>query len=276
MDPAKRCNPIRNHLQLASSLVSEASPSQGPAHGSDGRTRRWLVAGLTLVGTLQACGPVPAAERGSELARDPRLSASATNAYACTTCHSTSAEEEQARLLPGYSLVGASQRPTLWNGGLTSFKDAVSQCLVDFMRGEPLATQDGNGLALLAYLQTLPASPSVPALSGQPQPCTVVRNIDDPYLRSLPTADATRGAQTYQRACALCHGQPHTGEGRLGPRFSVLPEDTIATFGAQSRAVIAEKVRHGKYFGIGGLMPFYCTERLSDGQLADLLGYLVP
>lgn len=267
---------MRNHLQLASSLVSEPSPSQAPARGSDGRARRWQVAGLMLVGALQACEPVPAAERGSELARDPRLSASATNAYSCTTCHSTSTEEEQARLLPGYSLVGASQRPMLWNGGLTSFKDAVSQCLVDFMRSEPLTAQDANGLALLAYMQTLPASPSVPALSGLSQPCTVVRNIDDLYLRSLPTADPARGAKTYQSACASCHGQPHTGEGRLGSRFSVLPEDTLATFGAQSRAVIAEKVRHGKYFGIGGLMPFYCTERLSDGQLADLLGYLVP
>ena len=56
----------------------------------------------------------------------------------------------------------------------------------------------------------------------------------------------------------------------------IVPEETVAVFGAaQARAVVAEKVRHGKYFSISGLMPFYRVELLSDGELSDLPAYLL-
>jgi thiosulfate dehydrogenase len=45
-------------------------------------------------------------------------------------------------------------------------------------------------------------------------------------------------------------------------------------FGAQSRAVVVEKVRHGKFFNLAGVMPFYAAETLSDAELADILAYL--
>ena len=35
-----------------------------------------------------------------------------------------------------------------------------------------------------------------------------------------------------------------------------------------------EKVRHGKFFSVGGNMPLFSLEALSDAQLGDVLAYL--
>lgn len=225
--------------------------------------------GLFVLSVGTACGPEPAAERGRDLAEDPRLSPSPSNLFACTTCHATTPEEQAARRLPGHPLFGAAVRPSYWSGGQNYLLDAVNQCLVDFMRGERITEEDPNGLALLAYLRSI-SSGSEAAL-----PCTVVKNIDNTYLSSLPAGDAVRGESSYTKACGFCHGEIHSGKGRLGSRVNVLPDETIAVFGAQARSIIAEKARHGKYFSIGGNMPFYCTEVLSDAELSDILSYLL-
>ncbi len=43
-----------------------------------------------------------------------------------------------------------------------------------------------------------------------------------------------------------------------------------------SALVVTEKIRHGQFFGVGGNMPFYPREVLSDAELADLLEYFDP
>jgi thiosulfate dehydrogenase len=223
-----------------------------------------------VLAAAASCGPEPAAERGRALCTDPRLSQSPSNVFACTTCHATSAAEQEARRLPGHPLVGAAARPAFWGGGQSYLLDAVNQCFVDFMRGERLGPEDPRGLALLAYLRSLAPSPDAA------RPCTVVRNVDSAYLSMLPAGSAARGEASYQKACAYCHGRPHSGDGKLGPRISTLPEDTVASFGAMARSILVEKVRHGKYFSVGGVMPLYCTEVLSDAELADIVAYLLP
>lgn len=228
-----------------------------------------LLMGLLTFGAA-ACGPEPAAERGRALSTDPRLSQSPSNVFACTTCHAATPAEQEARRLPGHPLAGAAARPTFWGGGQSYLLDAVNQCLVDFMRGERLGADDPQGLALLAYLRSIAPSPEAA------RPCTVVRNVDSAYLASLPAGDVARGEAAYQKACAYCHGRPHTGEGKLGPRISTLPEDTVASFGAMAKSIVIEKVRHGKYFSVGGVMPLYCTEVLADAELADIAAYLLP
>jgi thiosulfate dehydrogenase len=35
-----------------------------------------------------------------------------------------------------------------------------------------------------------------------------------------------------------------------------------------------EKVRHGRFFNIGGVMPFYTAEALSDQTIADILSHM--
>jgi thiosulfate dehydrogenase len=232
----------------------------------------WLAAVFLI---MTACGPEPAAERGRSLADDPKLSLSPSNSFACTTCHATTDKEQSERILPGHPLLGVAARQGYWGGGHTYLLDAVNQCLVDFMRSERLTEDDANGLALLAYLQALSPSFTGGTRRDPALPCTVIKNIEDTYLSSLPAGDAGRGASSYERACGYCHGELHSGDGRLGTRVTILPDDTIRGFGAQARAVMAEKVRHGRYFSIGGNMPFYCTEVLSDADLSDIVSYLL-
>lgn len=221
-----------------------------------------------------ACGPEPAEERGQALASDPRLSPSPSNVFACTTCHSIAAQSQsETRLLPGAPLRGALSRPSFWGGGLHYILDAVNQCFVDFMRGTAFTPDNADGRALLAYLRTLDADA---AGSDAARPCTVVRNIDSTYLAQLPAGDPVRGEGAYKQACAYCHGSAHSGQGRIGAYVSILPEDTLSSFGAATApAIIIEKARHGRYFGISGAMPFYCTEILSDGMLSDIVAYLL-
>jgi thiosulfate dehydrogenase len=38
--------------------------------------------------------------------------------------------------------------------------------------------------------------------------------------------------------------------------------------------VVIEKTRHGRFFGVGGNMPLYSLEALSDEDLGALLAYL--
>ena len=212
---------------------------------------------------VAGCGPIPAAQRGAELFASPALSPAQSNVFACATCHDARDGGDPARRPPGYTMWGAAGRPTWWGGEYRVLLDAVNECYVEFMRGERLAESAVDGRALRTYLGTLGPATS-PAL-----PFTVVKDIAD-----LPTGDAGRGATTWRAACGVCHGDPHTGGGRLGPRVSILPEDTQKSFPGMARLVTIEKVRHGKFFGIGGNMPPFSVESLTDGELSDVLAFV--
>jgi hypothetical protein len=41
-----------------------------------------------------------------------------------------------------------------------------------------------------------------------------------------------------------------------------------------ARSVTVEKVRHGLFINIGGVMPFYTQEAMSDQTVADILVYM--
>jgi thiosulfate dehydrogenase len=228
---------------------------------------RRIVTSLAL--TQAACQPVDAVEVGRQLFSDPRLSRSEFNAVSCATCHDDGTDEAEARLLPGATLVDSVFRPSWWGGAAPTLKDAVDHCLVFFMREQPLVPTAPASRALYEYLLSISPSASAPAV-----PLTVVENITD-----LPRGDPRRGERVYAAACASCHGAAFTGDGRAGDLFSVVPDDSVA-FAADSgfplSVVIVEKVRHGAFFGIGGTMPPFSVESLSDDDLGALLGYLVP
>jgi thiosulfate dehydrogenase len=208
----------------------------------------------------------PAEEVGREAFSDPRLSTAASNAFSCETCHETVAPPVARR--PGYPMADVAGRAAYWGGTVITLLEAVNQCLTSFMRSMPLSADDERGRALLVYLRALSPSPSSPAL-----PLTIVRDIVD-----VPSGDAARGARLWDLACRNCHGAPATGEGRISDRSSILPDDTLAMFGTDpvtgTRPITIEKVRHGKFYGIGGDMAPYALELLSDAELGDLLAYL--
>lgn len=212
------------------------------------------------------CGARPAEEYGRALFDDPGVSSAASNRFRCSTCHEIA--PQPGGVHPGYDLYDAAARPAWWGGTVTTLLDATNQCITSFMRGKALAPDDDKGRALFVYLKSQSPDATAPL-----QPLTVVQNIVD-----VPSGDAGRGAATWKQACAGCHGAPHTGEGRLSDTVSLVPDDSIAAHGSDpmtgARPVVIEKVRHGKFFNVGGDMPLFSVEALSDAQLGDILAYL--
>lgn len=232
---------------------------------------RWIVFSSALVAV--GCGPPTPLERGTALFSSPAFSPASTNVFACATCHRVAKAADPSRRLPGYSLYDVVVRGTWWGGSVARLLDAVNQCNVAFMRGSRFGTDDESGRALLVYLQSI-----TPDAKADPLPLTTVSTLNAAYYARLGGGDPGRGATTYSSACAFCHGDLHTGKNRLGPNVSVIPEESVAAHGLDpltgARAITVEKVRHGRFFGVGGNMPEYSLEALSDSDLADLLAYV--
>jgi thiosulfate dehydrogenase len=170
--------------------------------------------------------------------------------------------------LPGYVLYDSVVRASWWGGNVQTLLDATNQCIYNFMRGNVLADSDDKGRALFVYLQSISPDASAPLL-----PLTVVENIVD-----VPSGDAGMGEAIWNQSCANCHGAAHTGQGRLSDQVSIVPDDSIAAHGTSAttgaRPVVIEKVRHGKFFAVGGNMPLFSVEAMSDASLGDILAYL--
>ena len=218
---------------------------------------------------LSACGPTSAVDAGRTLFADSRFSGDDFNAFSCATCHDDGTSDAQARLLPGHSLVDSVNRPSWWGGHAASLKDAVDDCLFFFMREQPMEATEPRARAMYEYLLSISPSSSSPAL-----PLTVVENIT-----SVPRGDPVRGERVYAAACQTCHGDKGTGAGRLSELASIVPDDSVdfaVDSGFPLEAVIVEKVRHGAFFSIGGTMPPFGSEALSDDDLGALIAYLVP
>jgi thiosulfate dehydrogenase len=226
---------------------------------------------LIAIALLSGCGgtqDVPAADFGKDLFASPKVSTSHFNTFSCATCHvvdPSAGPVVAARLDSGYNLAGAPSRGGWWGNGETTLLDAINVCVTQFMGGRALTKDDDSTKQLDAYLEA-----NTPP-TGMPAPFTVVRMVG-----TLDTikGDATRGHDAYQSACYRCHGEAHTWKGHSSPIAVVIPESTLATFPTQGRAVTVEKVRHGRFFNVGGLMPFYTAEAMSDDTLADILAYL--
>ena len=232
--------------------------------------RTWLLGALLLAGCNGGGGgdSRPAVELGERLYRDPALSTSDFNYFACADCHSESLDEGGTKLA-GFPLANSAHRPAWWNRMTPQYLDAVNTCLVFFMRGEAIEPGDPYGDALYEYLVSI--SPEDPSPEV---PFTVVRTVG-----ALPAGDAVAGQIVYDASCRNCHGEPRTGAGRISPAATVLDENLSAEYdalypGVSHDLLVAEKVRHGQFFGIGGNMPFFAVERLSDEELADLLAFL--
>lgn len=228
--------------------------------------------GLVLPLFGVACGTTTehdtAAERGARIADDPHgVSASQFNAFACTTCHAKPGDAT-GRLFPGAPLEGAASRPTFWGGPFTSLGDAVGECVTHFQRASSFEPTTPSAEDLYSWLVSIGGSGTTGAV-----PFTVVSATKD-----LAPGDPSHGAALWDRACRSCHGAAHTGEGRLSPLVSKVPEDTQAFHGSEGptviREVVIEKIRTGSYLGFAGTMPPFASQTLSDADVAGLLSYL--
>lgn len=226
---------------------------------------------LICCGLLLACqprGPITAADFGAEIFQDARLSESNFNSFSCATCHSTSAEPDATRIDSGYSLRNVASRPSWWGGYEVDLLGAVNFCFVYFMRGVPeLSEDDPKSKALYEYLMSISPAANTPTL-----PFTVVRNVTN-----IAKGNTARGEEVYRAACRVCHGEARSGSGRINDETPILPgvtEDYASRFPmVPPELVVVEKVRHGQFFHIGGNMPLYSKEALSDEDLGALLAF---
>jgi thiosulfate dehydrogenase len=186
--------------------------------------------------------------------------------FACASCHAVAQAPGDERLLPGASLLGVTQRSSFWDGQENDLLRAVNDCRTSFQGAPPLARDDPDAATLYAFLESLTGPDDA-------VPFTVVNPVQD-----LPPGDATRGAALYDAACAYCHGQLGTGEGRLSEELPQLPDEVLAEHRSYSvrdrRVIFIEKVRHGGFLGYHGNMPPFSSQVLADAQLADLLSGL--
>ena len=247
--------------------------------------QRWsrrllIVTGLasicTWAGSLSCSssdGP-DAVDRGAQLFQSRELSSTDANIYTCATCHDSasgqqsnqqSASAASATIKPGALLAGVTRRPSFWGGMESDLLDAVDDCRQFFMYDrDALGRNDAKAVALYAFLVSLEPG------NADPVAFTVPSNIAD-----VPRGDAGRGQSLFSNACGGCHGQMHSGVGRLSSVAPILPEDTITShtgYDADTlRLIFIEKARHGGFYGYSGVMPPFSEEVLNDSALGDIL-----
>lgn len=231
----------------------------------------WIASTLLLCAVMWGCAseePVPKAVDAPSWGQTYATSRPEGSLYACSDCHLVPAAPADTRHRPGHSLSGVTQRPHFWGGSEPDLLGAINHCRYWFMgRKTPWQADNQEARAMYAYLAALPAD------LPQAQTFTAVQQ-----LYPVPPGDAVAGKATYLAACAWCHGAAVSGQGRLSKAIPRLPQDTFADHEgyteAEVWAVFVEKVRHGPFWGYGGVMPPFGLEALSDDELGDVLSYL--
>jgi thiosulfate dehydrogenase len=238
--------------------------------------------------------------KGARLMLDPTVSTAVYNAVSCGYCHDVrpvvASPDNPGFIFSGFSLFNAYYRTSFWGGYELNLLDAINVCVTDFMRGKALTADDPKAQQLLAYIEAISPGQDTTSDDGKmlasAQPLTFVRDVNSVSMNG----DKTRGKLVYKRACQPCHGDIHTGENRLNCLNTKVPDDSVALayqlidskgcpaadanhptadeVKACTLTVVAEKTRHGRYFGIGGNMPPFSTEVMSDAQIDDLVAYV--
>lgn len=219
-----------------------------------------------MVLVLSGCPERFSAERGRALFGDPDLAGVPSNETTCSTCHATSASDP--RLLPGAGLAGVISRESYWGGEVTDLRAAINVCLFQFMRATSrtrLSSTDPDGLDLLAYLESL----------GEGNTAPLAFSLPSTLETDVAAGDVDSGASLYERGCRSCHGDASTGTGRPSAQAPVIPTDTVAEHMEATEEVFIAKLRHGSFYGIGGNMPPFSTEVLSDQDVRDLVSFLL-
>ena len=221
---------------------------------------------VVVVGSLLGLGACPApsgVEVGERLFADPQFSESAFNSFSCATCHQVAEAVGPRIAAPLNDVVTRGS----WWGGYAPRLDGVDFCNVFFMRGDPLDRTSPRARALYEYLASISPTSAAAARST-----TWIENVT-----SVARGDPRRGEDVWNASCRTCHGDPQTGNGRINERASVVP-DASQQFaddnGFEVDLVVIEKVRHGQFFGVGGNMPPFSLESLSDEDLGALLAFL--
>ncbi len=184
------------------------------------------------------------------------------NTFACATCHALDEPAQDGLRRPGHAIGDAANRPSYKNGQLTELLDAVNTCRVEWMAALPFDGDEPRWTALLAYLSEVAGDRVAPALSY---------TIVDPPI-DLEGGDEMAGQDLFNGACIVCHGLDATGTERAlplrGPSLNAEEvAERIRRSGATNSSVYADLT--------GSRMPFWSEDRLSDGELRDIVAFVL-
>ena len=212
---------------------------------------------IAIIVVLPACGSESATD-GERLYSQPLVDG---NTFACSTCHALDEPAADGITRPGHPIGDATRRPSFKNGALTDILDAVNTCRRDWMGAPAWTDGDPEWLALFEFLDLQATVELAPALSF---------TVRTPPA-NLAGGDAMRGQDTFNSRCVVCHGVDAVGTERAPPLVGELLEvDYIAT-----RVRTSGNAQSAVYPGLtGGVMPFWSEDRLSDGQLIDLVAFI--
>lgn len=184
--------------------------------------------------------------------------------FACATCHALSEPAPDGRRRPAHPLGDVTRRPSWHNGQVTSLLDAVNACIADWI-GAPAWTEDEpRWKELRAFLESKAPAADAPALV----------TTRAPVPANLAPGDGTRGRETFDRTCSVCHGLGGTGASTAPLLFHAFhaADATYIAGRVRNSGPASSTVHHGL---AGGVMPFWAADRLNDDELRDVIGFLI-
>jgi mono/diheme cytochrome c family protein len=223
-----------------------------------------LSAQMTMTGT---------AAEGRRLFYSPTLS---TNGLSCNHCHADFDEKlkDDGLIRAGHPLANAAQRETWWGkdpkrpNAYRQIAAAAVVCVEHYLRNPTKLTAQ-QMLDLQAYLEAITRRPDRAPLAIAP-----AADQSGEY-RGFEDGNRLDGKPLFDAACHVCHPNGNAG---IAP---AIPRDREPPF-------YARKVREGDGLGavLSGIdpdaydpaaarfMPFFGADRLSRGQLRDLIAYV--
>lgn len=189
---------------------------------------------------------------------------STASTFSCASCHAMSEVDGLASdgfRRPGHDLENANLRPSYKNGQYSSFLDAVNTCVTEWMNAPALTEGDSDWVNLLNWFQDQ---------NTDTTDATISYSIVEPPA-NLSGGDIANGRELFNTRCIVCHG--FDGEGtQLAPKITGLglTADYIAR-----RTRLSGRNNSATYSGLtGGIMPFWGSDRLSDGELIDVVAFV--
>lgn len=214
-----------------------------------------------------------AAPEGRRLFHSPTLSA---NGLSCGHCHADFDEKlkDDGLIRAGHSLANAAQRETWWGkdpkrpNAYRQIAAAAVVCVEHYLRN-PMKLTAQQMLDLQAYLEAITPRPD-------PAPLAIAPAADQSgEYQGYEEGNRLDGQPLFFAACHACHPNGNAG---IAP---AIPRDREPPF-------YARKVREGDGLGTvlsgidpdaydpeaGRFMPFFGADRLSRGQIRDIIAYI--
>ncbi len=189
---------------------------------------------------------------------------SSASTFACASCHAMSETDGFASdgfRRPGHSLQNSTKRETFKNGLFTDMLDAVNTCVTEWMNATAWSSDNTDWINLRNWLNDQSDVETAAAV--------VIELVAAPT--NLDGGEVDNGRDLFNTRCIVCHGFDGAGT-PLAPKITdiSLDPDYIARRVRSSGRADSET-----YVGLtGGVMPFWSADRLSDGELVDIIAYL--